>query len=331
MPVVLVSTATDVGRVRHNNEDYVKAERITRDDRHFRIWAVADGVGGGPQGERASLTAVETVVDYLANEPWSDPSVALSAAFSLANSNVFEITGVGATASTLVVALVSETDRMVAIANVGDSRAYLVTDSVAWQITHDHSIVAARVAAGQLTAAEARTAPDRNVLTRGIGSEREVQVDVFGPRQLQPNQRLVLCSDGVHGMIEDSVIGQLGGGLAIAECAGALVAAAVEAGGRDNATALVAGFELGARSVQASAPASAAAPKGMRRLPRRAILVAIGVVVAILLAVVLLNLMSSSPAKFVIPPGPSSGATSTLSGGPPTRHSNLPSQSLIIR
>jgi len=72
--VVQVAVATDVGRVRRNNEDYVQAERIVRDGRRYSMWAVADGVGGGPQGERASRTAVETVVDYLAHEPWTDPA-----------------------------------------------------------------------------------------------------------------------------------------------------------------------------------------------------------------------------------------------------------------
>ena len=237
-----VSVATDVGRVRHNNEDYVQAERVVRDGRRYSMWAVADGVGGGPQGERASRAAVETVVDYLAHEPWTDPSVALTEAFALANRNVYDITGEGAAASTLVVALVSEPEGMVCIANVGDSRAYLVSAGQLRQITDDHSIVAARVAAGQLTAEEARTAPNRNILTRSIGSETEVLVDVFGPRQLQPNELLVLCTDGVHGMIDDPEIGRIASGWPIGQSAGALVAAAVEAGGKDNATALVGGY-----------------------------------------------------------------------------------------
>ena len=259
---IQVSIATDIGRVRRNNEDYVQAERFVRDGRRYSMWAVADGVGGGPQGERASKTAVETVVDYLAHEPWADPTVALTEAFALANRNVYEITGEGAAASTLVVALVSDPEGVVCIANVGDSRAYIVAGGEARQITDDHSIVAARVAAGQITAAEARTAPDRNVLTRSIGSERETLVDVFGPRQLLPLERLVLCTDGVHGMIDDAAIGRLGGGLPIAESAGALVAAAVEAGGKDNATALVGGYAQGGAFAGASAGAFAIGGSG---------------------------------------------------------------------
>jgi serine/threonine protein phosphatase PrpC len=259
---IVVSVATDVGRVRCNNEDFVQAERIIRDGRRFSMWAVADGVGGGLLGERASRTAVETVVDYLIHEPWTDPAAALTDAFGLANRHVFEITGVGASASTLVVALVAEPEGAACIANVGDSRAYLVVDGEARQITDDHSAAAARMASGQITAAQARIAPDRNLLTRAIGSETEVLIDLFGPRQLQPNERLILCTDGVYGMIDDLEIGRLGGELPIAESAPALVAAAVEAGGRDNATALVGGFAPVTAKVEPTA-----APTQKRRGP----------------------------------------------------------------
>jgi serine/threonine protein phosphatase PrpC len=280
-----VSVATDIGRVRHNNEDYVQAERLVRDGRRYSMWAVADGVGGGPQGERASRAAVETVVDYLAHEPWTDPSVALTEAFALANRNVYDITGEGAAASTLVVALVSEPDGVVCIANVGDSRAYLVSAGQLQQVTDDHSIVAARVAAGQLTAEEARTAPNRNILTRSIGSETEVLVDVFGPRQLQPNELLVLCTDGVHGMIDDPEIARIASGWPIGQSAGALVAAAVEAGGKDNATALVGGYvQVGAKGRAAGAALASASGSKRGRSPKVAILAAGVVVLAVIAA-----------------------------------------------
>jgi protein phosphatase len=314
--VLSVAVATDVGRVRHNNEDYVQAERIVRDGRRYSMWAVADGVGGGPQGERASRTAVETMVDYLAREPWTDPSVALTEAFALANRNVYEITGEGSAASTMVVALISEPEGVVCIANVGDSRAYIVTGGEARPITDDHSIVAARVAAGQITAAEARTAPDRNVLTRSVGSETDVLVDIFGPRQLQPNERLVLCTDGVHGMIDDAAIGRLGGGLPIAESAGALVTAAVEAGGRDNATALVGGYWSAGAGVP---PPLAAAPRRTgHRPPVRsvvaAVLAAIGLAVLAFLA---LGAFGASPSATGTPtPSATTGPTPGVTASP---------------
>jgi protein phosphatase len=261
--VITFSLATDIGRVRHNNEDFVQAERILRENRRYAVWAVADGVGGGPQGEKASKTAVETLIDYLVHEAWDDPAQALTQAFALANHNVYEITGEGAAASTMVAALVAEPEGVVTIANVGDSRAYIVLNGEARPITDDHSIVAARVAAGQITAVEARTAPDRNVLTRSIGSETEVLVDLFGPRQLQLPERLLLCTDGVHGMIDDATLGRIAGSLPITECASALVAAAVEAGGRDNATALVGGYAPVAPVLPVAAAGAAAAVAGL--------------------------------------------------------------------
>ncbi|MGA2514292.1 MAG: hypothetical protein ABSG37_11830 [Candidatus Limnocylindrales bacterium] len=139
--------------------------------------------------------------------------------------------------------------------------------------------VAARLAAGQISAAEARTAPDRNVLTRSIGSEPEVLVDIFGPRQLQPGERLVLCTDGVHGMIDDAEIGRLASSLPIGQSAGALVTAAVEAGGRDNATALVGGYGRAAAGV-GPVPAAALARTG-HRPPVRAVVAAMLVIVAL--------------------------------------------------
>jgi PPM family protein phosphatase len=308
-----VAVATDVGRVRRNNEDYVQAERVVRDGKRYSMWAVADGVGGGPQGELASKTAVETIVDYLAHEPWTDPSVALTEAFALANRNVFEITGEGSAASTMVAALVSEPEGVVCIANVGDSRAYIVTSGEARQITDDHSVVAARVAAGQITAAEAKTAPDRNVLTRSIGSETETLVDIFGPRQLQPNERLVLCTDGVHGMIDDDAIGRLGGGLPIAESAGALVAAAVEAGGKDNATALVGGYGAGGVLAAGAGAGAGAAGRAGRRRPSRAVIVAAGAILSLLLVILLALVVFGASSGASATPSPSLTATPTPS------------------
>lgn len=245
-----VSVATDVGRVRHNNEDYVAESRV-RDatGEAFALWLVADGVGGGPRGEEASRTAVDVVAGYLGSGAWSEPASAISDAFGLASGRVHELTGTGASSTTMVAALVRESDATAWIANVGDSRAYLVSDGEARPVTQDHSLVAAEVAAGRLTPDEARTAPGRNVVTRTVGSRPDVVVDVFGPRRLGPGERLVLCTDGVHGMIDDSAIGRLAS-LALPEAATALIAAALDAGGRDNATALVGGFEAASQAAE---------------------------------------------------------------------------------
>jgi serine/threonine protein phosphatase PrpC len=260
-----VATATDVGRVRRKNEDFVAAVRVSSaDGREFALWLVADGVGGGPQGDVASRTAVEAAIEFLRDQTWNDPVDALREAFIAANSRVYGITGTGEAATTLVAALVADsavapepgavptgagavapepgadpTGAAAWVANVGDSRAYLIADGKARPVTTDHSLVAARVAAGLITDAEARVAPDRNVVTRAIGSEPGVHVDIFGVRPLLPGERLLLCSDGIHGMIEDAAIARIASGADPSEIPRRLVDAANQAGGRDNATALV--------------------------------------------------------------------------------------------
>jgi protein phosphatase len=246
--VLQVALATDVGRVRHHNEDYALAERVPGPGGTWALWLVADGVGGGPQGERASLLAVETVVEYLATGQWVHPAAALTEGFALANDRVHTLASLqdaealSTMATTLVAALVDEASATAYIANVGDSRAYLYAAGQLTRITQDHSLISERLASGELTDAEARLAAGHNVLTRGIGSDATVAVDVFGPRVLRPGERLLLCSDGLHGMIDDGEIARRVGGASPQEVPALLVAAANDAGGRDNVTALIGGL-----------------------------------------------------------------------------------------
>jgi PPM family protein phosphatase len=250
-PTLSVASATDVGRVRRYNEDYVATAPVgSSDGRRWALWLVADGVGGGPKGEVASRTAVETVIEVLGRGDWADPLEALRGAFAAADTSVFDITGTGEAATTLVAALIEDdgggrTRRAGGaeawVANVGDSRAYLISGGEARQITTDHSLVAARVDAGVITAAEARVAPDRNIVTRAIGVDADASADVFEVAPLLPGERLLLCTDGIHGMIEDDVIGRLASEPDPAAAAARLVEAANAAGGRDNSTALVGG------------------------------------------------------------------------------------------
>lgn len=240
----MTSVASDVGKTRPNNEDYASSDSVVHGGRTYSILAVADGVGGGPAGELASRAAVDAVREALGTRRWIDAADGLSTAFDLANQRVFDVTGDGRAATTLVVALVSADGGSATIGNVGDSRAYVVARGRARQITEDHSLVAARVEAGQMTAAEARQSPERNLLIRAVGSSPQISADVFGPLTLLPGEVLVLCTDGVHGLIEDGEIARLASSSPIEDCAGVLVAAAVEAGGTDNATTIVGGFVL---------------------------------------------------------------------------------------
>lgn len=245
--------ATDVGRVRTNNEDWWAKGTVHTAAGTYHLWVVADGMGGGAKGEVASQLAVERLVSFVAEGGWADPATALRDGFQLANAAVFDRGTGGGEAprsimgTTLVAALVAENSGQFWVANVGDSRAYLLGAGGLRQLTQDHSLVAERVRMGELTPEDARTADDRNVITRAIGLEPFVTADVFELGVLGPGERVLLCSDGVHGMLTDE---QIAAGLAtppLETAVGRLIEEANAAGGHDNATALVGGCagELG--------------------------------------------------------------------------------------
>ena len=146
--------------------------------------------------------------------------------------------GMGTTLTTAIL----EKERLI-IAQVGDSRAYLLHNGSLQQITRDHSLMADMIEAGQLTEAEARVHPNRSVITRAIGSDPHMQPDLY-ELNVETGDRLLLCSDGICGMIEDSEIASIMRGAPSAQtCADQLVEAALNAGGFDNATAVVVDIE----------------------------------------------------------------------------------------
>ena len=302
-----------------NNEDYALADRVVGPDGAYALWIVADGVGGGPDGERASRLAVETVVEFLTPGSWTDPRAALTQAFALANDRVHSLSAINDSSSasvmatTLVAALVSEVGRAAYVANVGDSRAYLIDSAHITRVTQDHSFIAEQVAAGQLTEAEAQLAGGHNILTRGIGTDATVVVDVFGPRRLGAGERLLLCSDGLHGMVEDAEIARIVRASSVSEAPSALVAAANVAGGRDNVTALVGGAALATGTTRAA--------------PGPRLLVAGGLVAAFLVGIVaLLSLGGGSgktPGGTIVVPSRESAPSATL------RTSAAPSRSSV--
>jgi serine/threonine protein phosphatase PrpC len=236
------AAASRTGRARNVNEDFAAVARVTSAaGEPFTVWLVADGVGGGPQGEDASRAAVDAVVEHLSSTPWSEPGAALTDAYGLAGDRVAALTANGSAATTLVAALASEVDGRVWVANVGDSRAYLVARGAMRILTEDHSVVGEAVAAGRMTRESARTAAGRHVLTRALGPTRGVGVDVFGPWRLASGARVVLCTDGVYGVVDEPTIFELAS-LPFEEAANRLVEAAILAGGKDDATACVGGY-----------------------------------------------------------------------------------------
>ena len=226
---------TDVGHLRADNEDAYLVNPP--------LFAVADGLGGHQAGEVASSIAVERL---LAEAPRSADIKALARAVRSANSAVIQAADAGqgraGMGTTLTAAMIDGT--RIVLAHVGDSRAYLLNLGTLTQITQDHSMVADMVRNGTLTAEESRVHPNRSVITRALGSDPTMSVDTFEV-EAAPGDRLLLCSDGLTGMVADRDIERiLGTAPSAAEAVDRLIEAANDAGGQDNITVVVA--EIGA-------------------------------------------------------------------------------------
>ncbi|HEX5521589.1 MAG TPA: protein phosphatase 2C domain-containing protein [Longimicrobiaceae bacterium] len=196
----VVATYTHAGR-RHSNQDAVLATALP--DGRFLL-AVADGMGGHSAGEIASALAIETLHARVR------AGDGLRAAFSAANAAVYREAAARPSArgmGTTLVALL-QAGATFEIANVGDSRGYRVSEAGARSLTLDHSFVAEAVRSGSMSAAQAADSPWRNALTRAIGTEAVVQVDVFGPFPARDGEAVVLCSDGLYKSIKDDMIAE---------------------------------------------------------------------------------------------------------------------------
>jgi PPM family protein phosphatase len=225
-------SATDVGRVRSNNQDQYLVTT--------GLFAVADGMGGHAAGEVASLTAVEAL-----KASYHGGSEGLVSAAQQANRSIFEraqgnpeLHGMGTTL--VAVALINEDgeDRL-AVVNVGDSRVYLLRQGELEQLTTDHSLVQELVDDGQLTELEAAVHPQRHVLTRALGVDSEVKVDLLQVLPMK-GDRLLLCSDGLVRELTDTQVAGIMRRLADpTEASRELVAAALERGGNDNVTVVI--------------------------------------------------------------------------------------------
>lgn len=253
---------TEIGNVREHNEDSLTVLPP--------LFAVADGMGGHEAGEVASEITINTLNDLA---PQSADAEALARAVVAANLNVIKAPSQGAGREgmgTTLTAAILEKERLV-IAQVGDSRAYLLHNGSLQQLTRDHSLMADMIEAGQLTEAEARVHPNRSVITRAIGSDPHMQPDLY-ELNVETGDRLLLCSDGICGMIEDHEIASIMRQAPSAQsCADQLVEAALAAGGFDNATAVVVDVE-GFKAVRE------------KKQARKSKALAIGVIVCLLAA-----------------------------------------------
>ncbi len=233
-------SVTNIGRKRRMNQDYVYSSEQPV-GRLPNLFVVADGMGGHNAGDYASRTAVETIVEKIADSPESDPLRIFEHAIQAANTRIRELAaaareleGMG---TTVVAACVGE--GVLYVANVGDSRLYVVNRSGIRQITRDHSWVEEMVRRGGLGRAEARNHPDKNIITRAVGAEDTVKADFFSV-PIEKEDEILMCTDGLTNMLEDEQIRMiLGGGRDIVEKAQELVNAANENGGRDNISVIL--------------------------------------------------------------------------------------------
>ncbi|MEG1848354.1 MAG: Stp1/IreP family PP2C-type Ser/Thr phosphatase [Lachnospiraceae bacterium] len=226
---------TDIGKKRQLNQDIV----FTSDQKIGNlpnVFIVADGMGGHKAGDYASRYTVETITEEIANSLETTADSIIRGAIVKANQNVKEaadaddrLSGMG---STVVVATYDGT--VLEVANVGDSRLYVVNQDNIHQITTDHSLVEEMVRMGGLARADARTHPDKNIITRAVGAQNLIEVDFFEVI-LHPGDIVLLCSDGLTNMLEDQEIKEI---LNLQDelfiKAGKLVELANQNGGKDN-------------------------------------------------------------------------------------------------
>ena len=253
MPLLSWAVATDPGLRRDSNEDAYTA----RPD--LGLFLVADGMGGHAAGEIASKVTADTVEAFVndtrtrdTTRTWPvpfDPSLSvdanrLTAAFRLANRQVAlrmesqqELRGMATTASAVLLEQRKDAIHAV-IAHVGDSRVYLYRGGELRQLTDDHSWVGEQIRSGVMSDDDARRHPWRNVVTRAISGGVDPEVDVIEV-DMEPGDRLLLCSDGLSGVVATDEIGRLAGGAELEAACAALVDAANAAGGPDNITAVL--------------------------------------------------------------------------------------------
>ncbi|MDO8684144.1 MAG: Stp1/IreP family PP2C-type Ser/Thr phosphatase [Armatimonadota bacterium] len=241
--LVKMGAKTDLGRVRENNEDkfdFFEPEDEAALATRGAFYAVADGMGGHAAGQIASELALKTIINSYYADLSNSVEDALTRSVQQANSlihdtarAIVERSGMG---TTLTAAVILGDDLYVA--QVGDSRAYLIRDGEIRQITHDHSWVSEQVRMGAISEEEAHISPFRNVITRSLGAAPGVEPDIY-KESLKKDDVIVLCSDGLTGNVQPEDILQIAQESGPSAAAKALVELANERGGSDNITVLV--------------------------------------------------------------------------------------------
>jgi serine/threonine protein phosphatase PrpC len=308
---------TDVGRHRGHNEDYVDAFSPPDPDQRRqkgRLFIVADGMGGHQAGEVASKSAVQTVSHEYYADP--DPNVAASLVRAVKKANALihqraqEAISQAGMGTTLIAAVVRGDELL--LANVGDSRAYLLRNGSLKQVTRDHSFVEEQIRAGILTREEARSHPQRNVITRALGAKPEVDVDTYGGT-LTPGDTLLLCTDGLSEPVRDEDIARVLKRHAPQEAVSRLIALANEGGGSDNVTALVVRAVAPNETLATTQPVAAAmSPEtGTPQRPSTPVIFGLGLGGLLLLALMAAGIFFFSPGLGLSEPTATPSATAS--------------------
>lgn len=237
------SAMSDVGLTRQLNEDNWGWRKLSK---RAVLYAVADGMGGHDGGEVASHLAVQTICDVARQRETQAPPKAdaienlLDEAFQSANNTIKDqAEAKGNDMGTTLVSMLLLENKVAFIANVGDSRAYMVRERTLHQVSKDHSLVAKMVERGRITEEEARTHPHSNILLRTVGTERDVDIDVFKV-DVQSGDKIMMCSDGLWGEVEDQQIESIMNSFADPRLAAReLVRASHHGGGKDNVTLMI--------------------------------------------------------------------------------------------
>jgi len=253
--------ATDKGREREGNEDAIYphsgsdtfpfkpgAQRLVQKG---QLIVVADGVGGAQAGREASQWAIRGAVERYYDLSGPDVGADLRTAVEHANASLFQYlqnTHTPEAGSTMVAAVIH--GNVLYVANVGDSRAYLIRNGGITRLTRDHTLTQRKIDQGLIQPDQAELDPDRSVLTRSLGAGPTVQVDLFPPLQLAQGDMVLLCSDGLADMVSDEEVARLVAGSSPKRAAQRLIATANRRGGFDNISVIV--VQVGKRPAAAS-------------------------------------------------------------------------------
>lgn len=237
----MIKTAylTDTGRKRELNEDYVYASEKPVGNLP-NLFIVADGMGGHNAGDFASDFTVTTMVEEIEASFEKNPSIIFQKAISVANQKLREIAANDLSKRGMGTTVVAATclGKYLQVANVGDSRLYVVNNTIK-QITTDHSYVEEMIRRGNLQRENARSNPNKNIITRAVGAKNEIQADIYVV-ELKPGDLLLMCSDGLSNMLEDEEMRMIiKRQRDIVEMAEELVKAANENGGKDNISVIL--------------------------------------------------------------------------------------------